>query len=370
MKSSFADNSPGNSQLSEMILAIDEACAYLRIPTNAQLLTGADILKGNGRPATSDQIVLQLLHSGGLQSIRLDEIVDLALGAKFVLSRGDRMFRFTVDTEQLEWPHPRISGELVRELAQVPADRMLELVRTGVPKVIHKDDLVDLAHAGVEQFITKAREWKLLVQGVELDYSTPEVRVGNAMERAGFDPKKAWHIYLMVKGQPKQEVTVDYIVDLRTPGIEKIRLMQRNVDNGDGQSTPARRLFKLLKSDAEYLDGLNLRWETMTVEARRWLLIHDYPAIPGYSPALATLALDIPADYPASQIDMFYFAPWVVRADGAVIPNVQVRVVIDGIEFQGWSRHRNLVAPWDPASDNIRTHLALVESCLAKELGE
>jgi hypothetical protein len=370
MNSSFTDNSPENSRLSEMVLAIDEACAYLRIPTNEQLLTGADILKGSGRPATSDQIVLQLLHSGDLQSIRLEEIVDLALGKKFVLSRGDRMFRFTVDTKQLEWPHPRISGELVRELAQIPADREVTLVRKGVATVIHKHDFVDLAHAGVEQFITKVREWKLKVQGVELDYSTPEVRVGSAMERAGLDPKKAWHIYLMVEGQPKQEVSVDYIVDLRTPGIEKIRLMQRNVDNGDGQSTPARRLFKLLKSDAEYLDGLNLRWETMTVEARRWLLIHDYPATRGYSPAVATLALDIPVDYPASQIDMFYFAPWVVREDGVVIPNVQVRVVIDGIEFQGWSRHRNSVAPWDPASDNIRTHLALVESCLAKELGE
>ena len=57
---------------------------------------------------------------------------------------------------------------------------------------------------------------------MELDYSTPEVRVGSAMERAGFDPKKAWHIYLMIKGQPKQEVSVDYIVDLRTPGTLRL----------------------------------------------------------------------------------------------------------------------------------------------------
>ncbi len=47
-----------------------------------------------------------------------------------------------------------------------------------------------------------------------------------------------------------------------------------------------------------------------------------------------------------------------------------MRAVIGGVEFQGWSRHRNAASAWDAEADNVRTHLALVESCVSKELGE
>ncbi|WP_447737538.1 E2/UBC family protein [Rhodanobacter soli] len=219
---------------------------------------------------------------------------------------------------------------------------------------------------------TKAKagdRWKLKVQGVVLEFNQPEVKVADAMAQAGFDPTKAWHIYLIVHGQ-KSEVTAEQIVDLRTPGIEKIRLMQRNVDNGEGKQLAPRRLFKLLAADHAYLDSLGLRWETVFEGERRWLLIHDYPLPTGYAPGATTLALDIPKDYPASQVDMFYFAPFVGRTNGVEIPRVQVRATIDGVEYQGWSRHRNAASAWDSAADNVRTHLVLVESCLAKELGE
>lgn len=211
--------------------------------------------------------------------------------------------------------------------------------------------------------------WKLMVQGVVLEFNQPEVKVADAMAQAGFDPTKAWHIYLIVHGQ-KTEIAAEQVVDLRTPGIEKIRLMQRNVDNGEGQQPAPRRLFKLLAVDHVYLDDLGVRWETVFEGERRWLLMHDYPLPRGYAPGTTTLALDIPKDYPASQVDMFYFAPFVGRTNGVEIPSVQVRATIGGVEYQGWSRHRNAASAWDSAADNVRTHLALVESCLAKELGE
>ena len=211
--------------------------------------------------------------------------------------------------------------------------------------------------------------WKLKVQGVVLEFDQPEVKVADAMAQAGFDPTKPWHIYLIVHGQ-KTEVTPDQIVDMRTPGIEKIRLMQRNVDNGEGQQPAPRRLFKLLAADHAYLDSLGLLWETVFEGERRWLLMHDYPLPVGYAPSTTTLALDIPKDYPASQVDMFYFAPFVSRTNGVEIPRVQVRATIDGAQYQGWSRHRNASSVWDSAADNVRTHLVLVETCLAKELGE
>lgn len=212
--------------------------------------------------------------------------------------------------------------------------------------------------------------WKLKVQGVMVEFDQPVISARAALEAAGFDPSKSWHIFLIVQGKVKEELSLDSEIDLRTPGLEKIRLMQRNVDNGDAQCLAPRRVFKLLGSDSDYLDRMGLRWETIEVEKRRWLLLYDYPLMSGYVPDKTTLALDIPADYPASQIDMFYFHPWVARADGRTIPSIQVRATIEGLEYQGWSRHRNAVNPWDPSSDSVRTHLVLVESCLARELGQ
>lgn len=353
-------------------LICDEQCIAHTAQAQSSAPTGADILQAAGRPVTADQLVFQILQRGGLESIRLEERADLSLGKKFVISTGDRTYRFTIDDKQYEWPHRLISGQLLHELSGALPDQQVVLLRDGTPVLVESHQLVDLHGANVERFVLQSKPtgWKLKIQGVVLDYDTPNVLVADAMRRAGFDPAKAWHIYLIVQGQQKQEVSADFVVDLRTPGIEKIRLMQRNVDNGDGNLAPPTRSFRLLPTDHTYLDGLGFRWETVCEGERRWLLIHDYPLPAGYTPSKAQLALDVLKDYPASQIDMFYFSPFVHLANGREIPSTQIRAVIKGVEFQGWSRHRNASSVWDPNTDSVRTHLTLVESCLAKELSE
>lgn len=240
---------------------------------------------------------------------------------------------------------------------------------SNVPAVASETEST-LAPANQSAKDVYTEKWKLKVQGVMVEFDQPVISTRVALEAASFDPSKSWHIFLIVQGKEKEELSLDSEIDLRTPGLEKIRLMQRNVDNGDAQCFAPRRVFKLLSSDSDYLDRLGLRWETIEVENRRWLLLHGYPIMSGYVPDMTTLALDIPADYPASQIDMFYFHPWVARADGATIPSIQIRATIEGLEYQGWSRHRNAANPWDSSSDSVRTHLVLVESCLTRELGQ
>ncbi|MHA6933592.1 multiubiquitin domain-containing protein [Ralstonia pseudosolanacearum] len=356
---------------SNTLLVADEKLNFQEIRTTDPTPNGSQILLAAGRDLRPEVQLVQLLTSGEMENIRLDEHPNLATGHKFVISCSDRSYFFTVDGTKLEWPHRYVSSTVIRRLAKVSDDFELVYKRNGGQEtVLDAIDLVDLDAPGVEQIVTRLRVWRLKVQGVLLDYAEPLVKVGDAMRRAGFDPSKAWHIFLIVQDQPKREVTVDFIVDLRTPGIEKIRLMQRNVDNGEGPEPKLAREFDLLDADEQYLDRLNVKWETVVSAERRWVLIHDYLLPQGYVPAVTCLALDIPKDYPAAQIDMFYFSPWVARADGQAIPSTQVRAVINGLEYQGWSRHRNGSAPWDPHSDNVATHLALVESCLAREMGE
>ena len=362
----------------ELHLISDEQCTVrVCTPPNAHEALGEHLLSLVGRPATPDQIVLQLLHGGGMESIRLDERINLALGNTFVMSSGDRVYRFTIDGKPYEWPHRFISGELLRMLAGNHPQAVIELSGPHDAVEVAVNERVDLTLPGVETFKSriKPQAWTLSIQGVLLEYTQPEVKVAEAMARAGYDPNKSWHIYLIVHGQPKREITGDFVVDLRQPGIEKIRLMLRDVNNGECSSFAPARAFQLLPRDHQYLDALGLEWETVIEQdaaagpTRRWLLIHDYPLLEGFSQTKVQLALEIVLDYPAAQIDMFYFLPSVSLANGQEIPSTQVRATIKGATFQGWSRHRNGASAWDPNSDCVQTQLALVESCMVKELG-
>ena len=137
----------------------------------------------------------------------------------------------------------------------------------------------------------------------------------------------------------------------------------------EARTAPSRD-FALLEADESYLDDLGLRWETRNSDGHRWLIIHDYPVPAGYTVTTTTLALMIPPTYPQAQIDMFYAYPPLQRATGGVIPATEAVQSIGGLPFQRWSRHRGNVVPWNPQRDNVVTHLALVESSLAKEVGE
>jgi len=354
-----------------LLIAVDEDLVFHEVEIAGRQPSGDDIVTAAGANRSVDVLLLQLLPTGEIEDIRLTEYPSLSASNKFLISYSDRSYFFTLDGTKLEWPHRCISGRVIRAIGEIEEDRDLIVKRkNGDTSTVSNEELIDLSELGVEQFSTKPRVWKLRVQSVTLEYGTPEVIVRDAMKRAGFDPTKAWQIFLLVEGQPKKSLTVDSIVDLRTPGIEKIRLMQSNVDNGDGKKSESVRQFDLLDVDVKHLNELGVRWETILEDQRRWLLIHDFRPITGYAPGTTVLALDIPKDYPAAQIDMFYFSPWISRADGQAIPSTQVRAIIRGSEFQGWSRHRNAGDPWDPNTDNLMTHLALVEGCMHKEFAQ
>lgn len=157
-------------------------------------------------------------------------------------------------------------------------------------------------------------------------------------------------------------------VDLRRPGIEKLRLTPKEV--GNGEAPAASRAFALLDADEDYLDKLGLRWETIIEpDHRRWLIIHNYPVPTGYTVKRTLLALEIPPTYPQAALYGFYAFPPLALASGREIPSTQMRGIIRGQDFHGWSRHRGAAA-WNPATDNVVTQVALVDEAMAKELGQ
>ncbi len=362
-----------------LINAEIEVCGFdlqfRKVALDDRTPTGTQIAAAAGYAPAVDTTVLQVLPSGELEDVRPSETVDLTTQpGKFVVVESDRTFHLTVDGTRYPWPGRIVSGAMLRRLASVPTVKALYIERRDEPdEPVGDTDLVDLSEPGIEHFYSAVPSWRLNVQGKNIDSLTPTIVVQDAMLQAGFDITQAWQIFLKIEGQPKISMQLSSVIDLRTPGIEKLRLTPGAIGNGEAAGEPVRE-FALLDADEDFLNRSGTSWETILVDEagtrRRWLLIHEYGVIDGYTISNVMLALEIPNTYPEAQIDMFYAYPPLALATGVEIPSTQVRATIRGLEFHGWSRHRGEASKWNPAFDNVVSHLALVEAALLKEVGQ
>lgn len=369
-----ASSANGTGHQTIFVAGLSRVFQEVMVPSEAP--TGAQIAVAAGLEPRQNTNVLELMSDGELEDIHLDEVVGLSDSTrKFLVVLTDRVFNLKVNGTVYEWPTQVITGGQIRKLGHVSVGQ--ELFRNpsnGIEQIVHNHDLVDLAAPGDEVFNTRPCVWKLNVQGVLLKLSHPSIVVRQAIEDAGFDPNKPWIIVLRVHGEPKREVDLNYVIDLCLPGVEKLRLIPKDVNNGEAPSAP-RRLFDLLVPDEHFLNNLSLRWETIieTVapnQQRRWLLVHNYPVPAGFTVDYTVLALEIPPTYPGAQIYGFYTNPPLALKSGRTIPSTQLSAEILGVTFNGWSRHRGRQFPWNPTIDNVATHMALVDAAMAKEVGE
>ena len=65
---------------------------------------------------------------------------------------------------------------------------------------------------------------------------------------------------------------------------------------------------------------------------------------------------------------MFYTYPRIQLATGAIPSCTEVDQLIEGKPYQRWSRHRTHLSAWNPASDSVVTHFALIEESLLREV--
>jgi hypothetical protein len=123
-------------------------------PTGRQLLDAANL-----RPVEEYE-VFGLFADGLLAQVGLDEIVDLRSRGveKFIAFRSDRAFRFLLDGREYEWGEAAIEEAVLREIAHVPDDQVIELEREGGPAQIIDDGAeIRLDGQGVEHLRTKPR---------------------------------------------------------------------------------------------------------------------------------------------------------------------------------------------------------------------
>lgn len=89
------------------------------------------------------------------------------------------------------------------------------------------------------------------------------------------------------------------------------------------------------------------------------VVVPDFPLGPGYDRPVADLLLRLAPGYPDVAPDMWWFHPYVRRADGGPIPATEVYERHFGREWQRWSRHLQ-PGQWRSGIDSIESYLAIV----------
>ena len=372
MEDSLLATAPATTSVSGgfKIEVADEKLAFRSVLVEGHRHTGRGLAESVGFNANGAVVVLHFLANGDLLDIRPDDPVDMELGCRrFVIVKGNGVHAVSLDGSRIDLASRVVSGCLLRRLGRVPQEMEIYLDHSDrAGRRLDDLDLVDTIAPGFDRFVTRKRIFKLNVQGVILDLASPIILVRDALERAGFNPDQGWQIFLKVHGEPKRSVALTDTIDLCTPGIDKLRLTPKEINNGEAVPKP-RHDFALLDVDAAHLARIGLDWETVVEQNRRWLVIHDYPVPEGYTVKCAILALEIPPTYPGAQIYGFFAFPPLALASGRTVASTQMRGIIFGKEFHGWSRNRGAI-PWNPAIDKVATQLALVEAALSKEIGE
>lgn len=146
------EHGPYRIQIGDELLSYRPAIIQVANPTGRQILEAAGVMPIN------EYSLFQVLRSGQLEAIRLDENTDLreAGSEKFLLFHSDRSFRLELDGAVYDWGTNRVQGRVLKLIAKV------DLATYGVWKEIPgKDDLAigddqfaDLQGAGVESFFT------------------------------------------------------------------------------------------------------------------------------------------------------------------------------------------------------------------------
>jgi Prokaryotic E2 family E len=119
-----------------------------------------------------------------------------------------------------------------------------------------------------------------------------------------------------------------------------------------------------LARDIESLreDGYSIE---VTEDGNRYYIVFAAFAIPSeaYLPRATDVMVMADYQYPMSRMDMFWTDPEVCTVSGGYPQNADQFEEYGGRRWQRWSWH---YPNWNPACDNVRTHLEVVLDRLAR----
>lgn len=157
MQSDTQHNQAARTQ-GQAIEVLDEHFKSRSAHIDDDRVTGRQIAEAAGFNSIDEVIVLQQLHSGALEELRPEELVDLSQPGveRFFVIEGDATYRFFLDGLKLEWPRAKVNASTMLRLARAGDEfEVVQLLEDAPDKVLDDDDLVDLSDKGTEQFKTR-----------------------------------------------------------------------------------------------------------------------------------------------------------------------------------------------------------------------
>ncbi|MCY4191632.1 MAG: multiubiquitin domain-containing protein, partial [Rhodospirillaceae bacterium] len=139
------------------VLIADENLDFKEHVFDDPKVLGRQLIEVAGGHPVDEHLAIAILPNGDFEDIRLDESYDLRGHGveKVFVARSDRSFRFKIDDSDLEWPRACISGFVLRQLADLPANYNLwQEVPGQHDRKISDTDMINLAEAGVERFVS------------------------------------------------------------------------------------------------------------------------------------------------------------------------------------------------------------------------
>ena len=327
---------------------------------------GSQLLRSLGYSSNDNVLLYQVLNQSGMEEISPEESIDFEKGDKFFILEGDRSFKLKIDGFNYEWPENNITLKHLKVLTGLKNKSFFLSKSEEADLMISEQTVINLSEAGIEDIYTQLpkQTYELNVQGTIIKVDKSQIIVSEALSLAGIQDAENYQIILKIQGEPKQEVTSNSVIDLAKPGIEKLRLIPREVNNGDAVVNS----FQILPKDNEYLNQVFGNFRTIVEQNRRWLIVDNYQLPEGYSHQVISIAIEIPIAYPQAEIDMFYTYPRIQLSTGAIPSCTEVDQSIEGKLYQRLSRHRSPLSAWNPACDNVITHFALIEESLLREV--
>ncbi|MFD2582654.1 multiubiquitin domain-containing protein [Pedobacter vanadiisoli] len=345
--------------------------------------TGREILKEAEIKHPECVDLYQLFPSGDFERISLDEKVDFSKsGVEKFITKEVEFRNYTVDGQQETTDQKKLTADRILKLAGIdPEHHFLILVKNDNTKVSYarkgdeeikitcppmqfltgkKDTVCDFeqcCHSGTipvisYRYVIKINSEKYTVDEKEMTGRQILALIGQTPE--------SYYLRFKHKGG-STIVGADEVIDFTKCGVERFSAKAKNCTEGRVNQ----RDFSLPEEDADFLKKLNLSWDSFS-EGSRWLILRDYALPIGYNVEKCDVAIAIPANYPIEQLDMFYMYPNLVRADRQVIGALSPQI-IEGKQYQRWSRHRTPQNQWVPGEDNLATHLELMIHSLREE---
>jgi Prokaryotic E2 family E len=123
----------------------------------------------------------------------------------------------------------------------------------------------------------------------------------------------------------------------------------------------------LPEADLQFLTTLGLQYDVTTEAAMTCVVLRSWPLLAGYATDSADLLVRLPAGYPDTAPDMWWFAPAVTLAGGGSPPATEVVETHLGRTWQRWSRHLQ-PGQWKSGIDGLQTYLALITTDVARHV--